>query len=172
MKHDPLQKLALGLGTGAAFGFLLQKGGAAKHHKIVNQLRLEDWDVVKIMSTAALVGGAGAYGLQRSGHAERKIKPLQIGGVLSGGVLFGTGMAALGYCPGTSVAAIGEGRRDALAGVLGMTLGALAYVALLPRMKRWIELGDFGEVTVPELARSAVRARRRARSSDKGKVRR
>ncbi|HJL20564.1 MAG TPA: hypothetical protein RMH99_33210 [Sandaracinaceae bacterium LLY-WYZ-13_1] len=61
-------------------------------------------------------------------------------------------MALLGHCPGTSVAAVGEGRGDALAGVAGMLLGALLFVKLYPDLKPWLDKGDLGEVTVGELA--------------------
>ncbi len=151
MKRDSLGQLALGLGTGLAFGFLLQKGQVAKHRKIVNQLQLTDWDVVKVMGTASAVGGLGTYLLRRGGHVEPSIKPLKLGGVVTGGVLFGAGMAILGYCPGTSVAAAGQGNRDAWAGIAGMGLGALAYVRFLPQLKRWIDWGDYGEKTVPQI---------------------
>lgn len=151
MKTDSPAKLALGLGTGLAFGLFLQKGRAAAHRKFVGQLLLDDWDVVKIMGTASAVGGLGAYALRRVGLVDREIKPLHLGGVVGGGLLFGAGMAALGYCPGTSVAAAGEGRRDAAVGVVGMLLGGLAFVALYPRLKPLMEAGDLGDVTVPEL---------------------
>ena len=49
-------------------------------------------------------------------------------GVIPVQVLFGTGLALLGYCPGTTLTAIGEGRRDAMVGALGMLTGALLYV--------------------------------------------
>ena len=62
------------------------------------------------------------------------VKPLLLGGVLLGGVLFGVGMTVLGYCPGTTVAACGEGRPHAAAGVLAMLAGALAFVAAWPTL--------------------------------------
>jgi uncharacterized membrane protein YedE/YeeE len=65
-------------------------------------------------------------------------------------VLFGMGMAILGYCPGTTVAACGEGRRDAMAGVLGMLVGAAVYVALYPILRPLIQAGDYGKLTLPE----------------------
>jgi hypothetical protein len=37
--------LALGLLTGIAFGFLLQKGRVAKYQTILGQLLLKDWSV-------------------------------------------------------------------------------------------------------------------------------
>ncbi|MBM4073466.1 MAG: YeeE/YedE family protein [Planctomycetes bacterium] len=149
---DPPAKLALGLFTGVLFGILLQKGRAAKFHVILGQFLLRDWTVVKIMGTAVAVGAIGVYLLAGLGLASLHIKPFLIGGVILGGALFGCGMAILGYCPGTSVAACGEGSRDAMVGVVGMLAGALAYVALYPGLQPIMEsLGDWGEITLPDL---------------------
>lgn len=151
MFDEPV-KLALGLLTGILFGFLLQKGRVAKYHVILGQLLLKDWTVVKIMATAVIVGSLGVYGLVETGMASLHVKPALLGGVLSGAVLFGIGMAVLGYCPGTSVAACGEGRRDAMVGVLGMLAGAGAYVALYPSLRPLVHsLADWGKLTVPEV---------------------
>ena len=147
---DTPERLALGLFTGLVFGFLLQKGRAAKYHVIVGQFLLRDWTVVKIMATAILVGSVGVYALVEAGLASLHVRPLLLAGVLLGGAGFGVGIVVLGYCPGTSVAACGEGRRDAMAGVLGMLAGAGAFVALYPQLQPVIQgLGDWGELTVP-----------------------
>ena len=144
-------KLALGLLTGILFGFLLQKGQVAKYHVIVGQFLLKDWTVVKVMGTAVLVGAVGVYALVEMGWATLHIRPFLIGGVLVGAVLFGVGLVVLGYCPGTSVAACGEGRRDAMVGVLGMLAGAGLFVAMYQPLQPVIKgLGDMGQITVPE----------------------
>lgn len=149
---DSPDKLLLGLATGIVFGFLLQKGQVAKFPVIVGQFLLKDWTVVKIMGTAVVVGAVGVYALVAAGHASLHVRPLLLGGVLLGGVLFGIGLAVLGYCPGTTVAACGEGRPDAAAGVLGMLAGALAFVAVWPALQPVIKgLGDQGKVTIPDL---------------------
>jgi uncharacterized membrane protein YedE/YeeE len=71
--------------------------------------------------------------------------------VLAGGVCFGVGMAVFGYCPGTGVAACGEGKPDAVVGVLGMLAGAFAFVADYPALQPVIKgLGDMGKLTLPE----------------------
>lgn len=153
---DEPTKLALGLLTGILFGFLLQKGRAAKFHVIIAQLLLKDWTVVKIMGTAVVVGSVGVYALVVMGLASLHVKPLLLGGVLLGAVCFGVGMAVFGYCPGTSVAACGEGRRDAMVGVFGMLLGAAVYVALFPVLQPVIKsLGDAGEITIPQVTGTA-----------------
>lgn len=149
---DPIWKLALGLVTGIVFGILLQKGGVAKFRIIVGQFTLQDWTVVKIMGTAVVVGAVGVYGLLAFDLVSLHVKPLAWGGVVVGGLCFGVGMAVFGYCPGTSVAACGEGRRDAMIGVLGMFFGASAFVTIYPTVLRLIEgFSDAGEVTLPQL---------------------
>jgi uncharacterized membrane protein YedE/YeeE len=148
---DSADKLLLGLFTGILFGFLLQKGRVAKFEVIVGQFLLKDWTVVKTMGTAVVVGAVGVYALVAADLASLHIKPVLFGGVLTGAVLFGIGMAVLGYCPGTSIAGCGEGRRDAMAGVVGMFAGALLFVAMFPLLQPLIKgLGNLGEVTLPE----------------------
>lgn len=148
---DPLWKLALGLLTGMIFGLLLQKGRVAKFHVIVNQFLFRDWTVVKIMGTAVVVGAVGIYALLPTDAVSLHIKPLVWFGVVVGGICFGAGMAIFGYCPGTSVAACGEGRRDAMVGVVGMLLGAGLYVVLYPQLSGLLKIwGDAGKITLPE----------------------
>ena len=146
------EKLLLGLATGILFGFFLQKGQVAKYGVIVGQFLLRDSTVVKIMGTAVVVGSIGVYALIQNDLAHLHVRPFLIGGVLVGGVCFGIGMTLLGYCPGTTVAACGEGRRDAMVGLLGMLAGALVFVATYPALQPVIKgLGNIGEVTLPDL---------------------
>lgn len=155
MFDSPL-KLLLGLVTGVAFGFLLQKGQVAKHAVIVGQLLFRDWRVLKIMGVAVAVGAVGVYALVAMNAAHVEVKPAQFGALASGALCFGIGLAVLGYCPGTTVAAAGEGNRDALVGIVGMFAGALAFVALhdpVASLRR--AAGDWGKITWPALTRSS-----------------
>lgn len=130
----------------------MQKGRAAKFHVIVGQFLLRDWTVVKIMGTAVVVGAVGVYALVAMDMASLHVKPALWGGVLLGALCFGIGIALFGYCPGTSVAACGEGRRDAMVGVFGMLIGAAVYVALYPVLQPVIKgLGDAGKITLPDV---------------------
>ncbi|TWT94851.1 hypothetical protein Pla108_37020 [Botrimarina colliarenosi] len=145
-------RLLLGLATGVVFGFLLQKGRVAKFEVIVEQLRLRDWTVVRIMGTAVVVGSIGVYALVAIDEASLHIRPVLLGGVLGGAVCFGVGMAVFGYCPGTSIAGSGEGRRDALVGLAGMFTGALGFVGAFPSLQPLIKgMGDWGRITFPEV---------------------
>ncbi len=128
--------LLLGALTGLVFGFLLQKGGVTRFQTIVGQLLLRDFTMIKIMLTAVVVGGVGIYGMLAMGmDVGLHVKNAAILGNLVGGVIFGVGMAILGYCPGTGVAAIGDGSRDAIPGVLGMLVGAAVYAEAHPWLK-------------------------------------
>jgi hypothetical protein len=69
-----------------------------------------------------------------------------------GGLIFGAGFALLGYCPGTLLGAVGQGSLDALFGMAGMLAGTSIYASAFPRLSRAVlKLGDFGQVTLPEL---------------------
>jgi len=153
---DPPAKLALGLVTGIIFGFLLQKGRVAKFEVIVGQFLFKDWTVVKMMGTAVVVGAIGVYALVWADMASLHIRPLLFAGVLLGAICFGIGMATLGYCPGTCVAGCGEGRRDAMVGVLGMFGGAELFVAIYPSLEPVVKsLGDWGQMTLSDVTHTS-----------------
>jgi len=153
---DPFGKLLLGLVTGLFFGLLLQKGRVAKFQVIEGQLLLRDWTVVKIMLTAVVVGAVGIYVMAANNLISLHIQPALFGAVLVGGAVFGAGMALLGYCPGTCVAACGEGARDAMVGLLGMLVGAIAYVTFYPVLDPVRNfLGNAGKITLPELTETS-----------------
>lgn len=148
--------LVLGLFTGICFGFLLQKGRVAKYQTILGQLLLKDWAVFKIMITAIVTGAVGVYFLVDTGVTNLDIWPFQPAAMLVGAVLFGIGLAVLGYCPGTGMAGAGEGSRDAMVGVLGMLTGAGIFVASFNALEPVaVALGDWGKVTIPELLGSS-----------------
>lgn len=144
--------LLAGVGLGILFGILLHKGGVTDYNVIVNQFRLRDFTVVKIMLTAVVVGGIGVAILNGLGMANWHIKPADLLAVALGAAIFGVGMAVYGYCPGTGLAAIGTGSLHALAGFAGMLLGAAAYAMTYPWVKANIlPVGSLGKVRLPEV---------------------
>lgn len=144
--------LMYGLVTGILFGFLLQKGRVLRYDKQLGALRLKDMTIVKFMVSAILVGMVGIYLLHDLGLAKFSVKSMVVGGVVLGGLTFGVGWGLLGYCPGTSVGALGEGRWDSLWGILGMLCGAAIYAEAYPTMKATVlTWGDYGKVTLPQV---------------------
>ena len=146
-------RLVLGLVTGVAFGFILQKGQALKFHKIIDALRLRDFTIWKLMFTAIGVGMIGIYAMNDLGLAKLHIKPTVLSANILGGLIFGAGFALLGFCPGTCVGAAGEGRLDGLySGVLGLLIGAGVYSEVYPYLlPRFLKIGALGKVTLSQL---------------------
>jgi hypothetical protein len=146
-------RLLLGLVTGIAFGFFLQKGGATKYDKIVGALRLKDLTIIKLMLTAILVGMVGVYLLHDLGLSNFHIKPLELPAVVVGSLIFGVGFALLGFCPGTCAGAVGEGRIDGLfAGILGLIVGATLHAEIYPFIKdNFMKTANYGKLTIPEI---------------------
>ncbi len=144
--------LIWGLATGIAFGFLLQKGRVLRYDKQLGALRLIDMTIVKFMFSTVLVGMVGIYLLHDMGLISLKLKATILGGNIIGGLIFGVGWGLVGYCPGTSIGAIGEGRIDAFWGILGMLFGAAVYAEVYPQLKTSVlTWGNFGKITLPQL---------------------
>lgn len=146
-------QLMIGLLTGIAFGFLLQKGGVTDYKVIIDQLLLTDFTVVKVMMSAVLTGMIGIHLLRTLDLVKPHPKAGSFGSNVIGGLIYGVGFGLLGYCPGVVAGAVGEGRLDALfGGVTGILIGAWIFAAIYPVLNRSILVkGDFGEMTLPQL---------------------
>jgi len=144
--------LIWGLVTGVLFGFLLQKGRVLRYDKQLGALRLIDMTIVKFMFSTVLVGMVGIYLLNDLGLVELKLKGAVLGANIIGGLIFGVGWGLVGYCPGTSLGALGEGRVDAVGGILGMIFGAAVFAEVYPQLKESVlSWGDYGKITLPQL---------------------
>jgi uncharacterized protein len=141
--------------VGVAMGMLLQRVGASSPALIARTLRLENLSIIKFMATAIGVGTVAVYlaGLWLPMHLE--IRPAYVLGVLAGGLVFGVGFAVGGFCPGSCVVGLGEGRKDALLALLGGIFGALVftlvYDALLAPMMKVFDLGKLTLASVLHL---------------------
>jgi uncharacterized membrane protein YedE/YeeE len=137
----------LGLVTGIFFGFLLQKGRVLRFDKQVGGMLLKDMTIFKFILSAILVGMVGILLLSNLEIIKLSHKPMNVGGVLLGGTLFGVGWAVMGFCPGTSLGALGEGRWHAVFAIIGMVAGAALYAELYPFLKSTVlAWKDFGKI--------------------------
>lgn len=144
--------LMYGLITGILFGFFLQKGRVIRYDKQIAALRLQDMTIVKFMLSHIAVAMVGVYFLYDMGLVKLSIKSTILGGVVLGGLIFGLGWGLLGYCPGTSLGALGEGRWDSIWGMAGMLVGAGIYAEAYPYLKKTVlTWGDYGKITIPQV---------------------
>jgi uncharacterized membrane protein YedE/YeeE len=147
-----MKSLIYGFIAGILFGFCLQRGRVLRYDRQLGALRLSDMTIVKFMLTSILVAAMGVHLLQHLGLAQLSVKPAILGANILGGLLFGLGWGLLGYCPGTAVGAVGEGRWDALAGIVGMLSGGALYAEAFPFLQRTVlTWGDLGKLTLPQL---------------------
>jgi uncharacterized membrane protein YedE/YeeE len=144
--------LLYGLLSGALFGYLLQRARVVRYDRQVGALRFQDMTIVKFMFSAILTGMVGIYLLRDFGLVKLSFKPALPWANVFGGLVFGAGWGLLGYCPGTALGALGEGRRDALWGVLGMLAGGALFAELYPLVGRsLLARYNLGYITIPQL---------------------
>ena len=125
------------IAIGLAFGFVLDRIGAANPAFIGKMLNLTNLNLAKTILLAIGTGSVLMFagqmvGLVDVGHMSVKSAYF---GVFLGGLMLGVGWAVAGYCPGTSVVGAGAGRKDALFFVAGGLLGAAAYMVTYPWWK-------------------------------------
>ncbi len=119
---------------GFLFGGLLVYARLNRFDVISGNAMLKDMTIAKAI---LMTIGVGALLLNVEiwlGLASYHVKPFIAGGVLLGGIVFGIGMAVLGYCPGTLAVSTGEGSLDALTGIVGGLLGGLVFTVLKPEL--------------------------------------
>ncbi len=146
-----MSQLIYGLLTGVLFGFFLQRARVIRYDKQLGALRLRDMTILKFMLTSVIVAAVGVYLLLEFELVALSVKPTILGPVLIGGLIFGVGWGLFGYCPGTSAGALGEGRVDAVWGIIGMIVGAALYAETYPALKTSIlTWGNYGKITIPQ----------------------
>lgn len=148
--------IILAIIIGGAFGFVLDRVGAANPNYIINMLRLSNLHLMKTILLAIGVAAVLMFtglltGIIDPGHLSVKAAYI---GVFVGGILLGTGFAIAGYCPGTAISALATGRKDAFFFILGGLLGAAAYMGTYSWIKSTGLLGDIagGKATLGSIA--------------------
>ncbi len=144
--------LILGVLTGVAFGFLLQKARVLRFDRQVGAMLLRDMTILKFMLSAIIVGMTGITALSEAGLIALSHKAMNSGALIVGGALFGCGWALMGFCSGTSMCAIGEGRCHAFFALLGMLDGAAIYAEIYPFIKTTVlSWHDAGKISLPSV---------------------
>ena len=154
MEFSVVTDLALAVLLGIGFGYCLERAGFGSARKLTAVFYLHDKSVVKVMFTAIVTTMAGLFLLSTVGVlslSDLYIEPTSYPAQLLGGLVFGAGFVIGGYCPGTSVAGMATGKKDAMLFALGMLAGVMAYAELTPGIDAWIAATSQGELTLPTL---------------------
>ncbi|MRI59138.1 MAG: hypothetical protein C6H99_06510 [Epsilonproteobacteria bacterium] len=111
---------------GFVFGVIIQWSRVDTFDKIAGFAMLKGFKVPKMLFFSIGIASIGLYFMIKMGWASYHIKPIMLGGLILGGVIFAIGMAILGLCPGTGPVAVSEGNIDVLVGLIaGIFAGAL-----------------------------------------------
>lgn len=142
------KRLAAGVATGAAFGFLLDKGKMNVPLAIMDQMGMSNFSMMRFFLSASASSIISMSALESLGIKARKAPggvdlgtglagPLSgYGANLLGGALLGSGMAITGSCPGTVWTQIGAGMPYTGSIVAGGVTGTLLYGYIHSYLKR------------------------------------
>jgi uncharacterized protein len=133
----------IGLVTGMVFGFALEKSRVFEPGVIVSQMQLRSLLMLKVFLAAVVTGLIVLAILNSVFGVKLNLKPLLYKADIIGGLILGVGITLAGACPGTTLAQIGVGYRDAWFILIGGLTGALFYGYMdAPITQFFAETGD------------------------------
>lgn len=146
-----MMNLFLAVLFGIGFGYILQRVGALDYENIINALRLKDLTIPKFMLFSVAITTLGVFALREAGFISLNLISTNSIGSLFGGLVFGVGFALAGYCPGTGIGAMGEGKKDAKYTVLGGIFGVLIYTIFKQYTNFSFSSFDIGKISLVHL---------------------
>ncbi len=146
-----LTAVVLGVAMGALFGIALEKSRVFEPGAIVSQMQLRTFLMLKVFLTAVATGLVVLAVLNGIWGVKMHPKALVWQADIVGGLLLGTGISLAGACPGTVLAQIGAGYRDAWFTVVGGIFGAMTFGYLEPALRPFLLAGGPGKVTLDQI---------------------
>jgi uncharacterized protein len=132
-----------GIAMGIVFGFALEKSRVFEPGIIVGQMQLRNFIMIKVFLTAVATGAVVLAVLNGLGYVKLQPKAAAYAADAAGGLLLGAGISLSGACPGTALAQVGVGYRDALFTLVGGIFGAVAFSYAQPTIDKTF-LGQSG----------------------------
>jgi uncharacterized protein len=126
--------IVVGIAMGIVFGFALEKSRVFEPGVIVGQMQLRNFIMLKVFLTAVATGAVVLAVLNGLGYVKLQPKAAAYAADAVGGLLLGAGISLSGACPGTTLAQIGAGYRDALFTLVGGLFGAVTYSYAQPAL--------------------------------------
>ena len=151
---SPQFELILAFFIGVAFGFVLEQAGFGSSRRLVGLFYGYDFTVLRVFFTAGITAMVGVLLLGHLGLLDLGliyVNPTFVRAALLGGGIMGLGFVIGGFCPGTSICAAVSGKVDAMAFVLGATLGVFAFMETLPWMEGVYLAQNMGQLRISDL---------------------
>jgi len=119
---------------GFVFGFALEKARVFEPGLIIGQMQMRRFTMIKVFFTAIATGMVAIALMNQLSFIT--ISPVSYPYIQSaiGGLLLGVGIVLSGACPGTVIAQIGAGYKDAIFTLIGGLFGAIAFFYLKDHM--------------------------------------
>ncbi len=143
--------VSVGLLMGVVFGFALEKARVFEPGMIVGQMQMRNFIMLKVFLTAVATGAIALAALHGFGYVKLQPKAALYSADVVGGLILGTGIALAGACPGTILAQIGAGYRDAIFALVGGLFGALAYSYSTPFLAKTFLAEGGGKIILTDL---------------------
>lgn len=113
-------------------------------------MQLRNFIMLKVFLTAVATGLVVLAVLNGFGFIKLAPKATLYTADIAGGLILGVGITLAGGCPGTVLAQIGTGYRDAWATLLGGIAGATAFGYFEPALRPWLAGGP-GKLTLDQV---------------------
>ncbi|MFG1343004.1 YeeE/YedE thiosulfate transporter family protein [Xanthobacter autotrophicus] len=146
-----LTSILIGLAMGVVFGFALEKARVFEPGMIVGQMQMKNFIMLKVFLTAVATGAVVLAALHGFGLIKLAPKATFYAADIVGGLVLGIGIALAGACPGTVLAQIGAGYRDAIFTLAGGLTGAVAFGYAEPALTPILLTGGPGKLTFMDL---------------------
>lgn len=144
--------VAVGILMGIVFGFALEKSRVFEPGMIVGQMQMRNFIMLKVFLAAVATGAVVLAVLNGFGFVKLGPKAALYGADIVGGLILGAGISLAGACPGTTLAQIGAGYRDALFTLIGGLCGAVAYSYAEPTLSKTFLGQGGGKLIFSDLA--------------------
>jgi uncharacterized protein len=141
----------IGILMGLVFGVALEKSRVFEPGMIVGQMQLRNFIMLKVFLTAVATGAVVLAALNGFGFVKLQPKAALYAADIVGGLILGVGITLAGACPGTTLAQIGVGYRDAVFTVVGGLTGAVTFSYAKPALDTTFLAAGDGKIIFSEL---------------------
>ncbi len=146
-----LTAVIVGVAMGVVFGFALEKSRVFEPGVIVGQMQLRTFIMLKVFLTAVATGAVVLAVLNGFGFVKLAPKAALYYADIIGGLILGVGITMAGACPGTTLAQVGAGYRDAIYTLVGGLFGAVAYTYAQPMLSKTFLGEGAGKIVFTDL---------------------